>query len=68
MFNRIVSKNVPLKWQFLEKQQTKSWAVDVNFWCKSCTGYKSLHVTQITGCSTKYYMIGFQVLVHVLIT
>lgn len=49
------------------KQQTKSCAVDVNFWCKTCTGYESLHVTQITGCSTKYYMIGFQVLVNVLI-
>lgn len=67
-FNRIVSKNGSTKKQISGKQQTKSCAVDVNFWYKTCTGYESLHETQITGCSTKYYMIGFQVLVNVLIT
>lgn len=66
-FNRIVSKNGSTKKQISGKQQTKSCAVDVNFWCKTCTGYESLHVPQITGCSTKYNMIRFQVLVHVLI-
>lgn len=64
-FNRIVSENGSTEYQFSEKQQTKSCAVDINFWCKTCTGY----YMYLKLLDVKFsIMISFKVPVHVLIT